>query len=140
MPKYFFHYRDGSQWTMDDVGVEFSNVEAAYLAAYDAAVEMWPELLRARHDPRQCIFEINDEMGKTMFTLPFSEILDSCREQVPGHVPTRTFRAVLSARARLHHSIVDFRRELRCTHRTLAEARTLITAATELVGSSHLLP
>lgn len=55
--------------------------EHAYLEAYEAAAEMWGELLRKRNDPRRCAFDIRDPGGNVLFELSFTEVLDGCNDR-----------------------------------------------------------
>ena len=43
--RYFFHLRVGKTLNPDELGLEFPNLETAYLKAFEAAQEMWRELL-----------------------------------------------------------------------------------------------
>ena len=79
MAKYFFNFRQGAAYQVDDLGCEFGSVEDAYMGAFTAAQDMWRELLIERQDPLLCAFEVMDEQGNHLFELPFSEILDACR-------------------------------------------------------------
>ena len=56
----------------DSQGLNFETVERAYLEAYEAALEMWGELLRQRRDLRRCAFRVRDGSGALMFTFPFA--------------------------------------------------------------------
>lgn len=134
MPKYFFHFRQGRHVTADETGIDFQDAEGAYLGAYDAAVGMWTELLRDRRDPRACAFQVDDDAGRTMFVLPFREVLESCRSEGAGHVAhaARAFYGVLSARHDMVHSFREFRREIDIAKTALQEAKALIAATNAL--------
>ncbi|MGA7809864.1 MAG: hypothetical protein WCB02_35225 [Bradyrhizobium sp.] len=60
---------------MDEIGVEFSSVEAAYLNGYDAMLEIAFEKLRLRQDPAEDAFEIMDGEGHMLMHVPVSEVL-----------------------------------------------------------------
>lgn len=77
MARYYFNFRQGTSFDIDEAGCSFPTAEAAYLAAVDAAQEMWTDLLKHRQNPRECAFEITDEKGRELFTLPFDELLDA---------------------------------------------------------------
>lgn len=79
MAKFYFHFREGELLSPDDQGSDFPDVEEAYLSAFHTAQEMWRDLLVERRDPRRCSFEVNDAQGRTLFVLPFMEILEACR-------------------------------------------------------------
>ena len=82
MPRFFFDFRQGDEFTPDSAGSEFPSAEKAYLGAYRAAGEMWAELLAGRRDPRRCSFEIHDSNRNLLSVLPFRELLDSCHDSV----------------------------------------------------------
>ena len=75
MPRFFFHLISPGVYDVDDTGCEFPSVEAAYLEAHSAAVEMIGEMLSDRRDPNRFQFEIFDEENRFMVELPFSDIL-----------------------------------------------------------------
>ena len=75
MPRYYFHLVSPEGVSADDMGSEFSDVEAAFLNAHEAAFEMSVEMLRERHDPSRHRFEIRDAAGQMLFDLPFSEVM-----------------------------------------------------------------
>jgi len=78
MPRFFFNYRERDEYTADDVGVEFETFELAYLDAFDAARQMWPELMSRRIDPRAASFEISDTAGHQLAVINFGEVLENC--------------------------------------------------------------
>ncbi len=75
MPKYYFHIRDGEEFEVDAIGTEFANLELAVNDAQLAAREMIAELLMAGEllDGQQ--FEIADNRGKIVATVPFQSVL-----------------------------------------------------------------
>jgi hypothetical protein len=79
MPRYYFAFREGDALSLDDQGLELDSLESAYLQAFRAAQEMWGDRVLTRRDPLICAFEISDQSGTHLLTLPFSEVLDSCR-------------------------------------------------------------
>ena len=80
MSRFYFDFAQGILQERDSAGVELDNVEQAYLEAFSAAQDMWSELLKQRHDPRQCSFEVRGETGGCLFVLPFQEVLESCND------------------------------------------------------------
>jgi hypothetical protein len=79
MAHFFFHFSDGESRARDEIGLELDTVEQAYLEAFETARSMWPELLAARCNPLDCLFEVADADGAVLFRLPFSELFDACR-------------------------------------------------------------
>ncbi len=81
--RYYFHLRIGQKLSPDDTGLELPDLETAYLEAFEAAQAMWGELLAERSDPLARSFEIADEQGQLLLTLPFVEVLDRARKPRP---------------------------------------------------------
>ena len=128
MPKFFFHFFDGDELSIDDFGVEFSSGEHAYLNAMEAARAMWPELLASRVDPRKCRFHITNEAREELFELPLSELLDNCISKPNTY----------STSADLHHLLreTDQRAKLARTdlQATMSEVRQALKDSASLVG------
>jgi hypothetical protein len=74
MPRYYLHLRDSDGLGEDPEGIELPDVDAAYAEALRVAREMrllWADMpLEAR---KELAFEIADETGNTLLTVPFSE-------------------------------------------------------------------
>ena len=86
MQRYFFDFRQAGVRVPDTQGLEFRDVEQAYLEAHRAAQEMWSELLKQRRDPRRCVFEVCNQAGELLFVFPFQEVMDCCTDrQAPPH-------------------------------------------------------
>jgi hypothetical protein len=75
MPYFFFDYCDDEERDEDTDGIEFPNIEAAYLDAYHSVIDIWAE---ARHEGRDVIrhrIVIRDTTGSIVMELPFGEVL-----------------------------------------------------------------
>src|SRR5437667_10085 len=110
MSRFFFHFRQGAGFAVDDEGCEFASTELAYLGAFQAAQEMWRELLVKRQDPMLCAFEVLDQDGNDIFVLPFSEVLDACRGRLstsPVHNHRHHLVAETLARQRLAYQAMS---------------------------------
>lgn len=132
MSRFFFGLRAAGTLSPDDEGLEFESLEAAYLEAFRAAREMWPELLIKRSDPRDFAFEISDRYGTLLMVVPFTEVLEACAGPVP---PARTegtralwLRAESNARRVMQQSR-DLQAELANARAALATSRRLLAAA-----------
>jgi hypothetical protein len=75
MPRFFFHFTSQDQIGRDDIGTVFPSLEAAYLDACEAVLEISFEKFRAHDDPTDDGVEIVDEGGRMLMHIPFSEIL-----------------------------------------------------------------
>jgi hypothetical protein len=70
MPRFFFHVRDESAFTSDEEGQQFPDLEAARLDALKA-IEMLSADLPLDVAQRGIAFEITNERGQVVLTLPF---------------------------------------------------------------------
>lgn len=75
MPRFYFHFISQDQVSRDAIGTEFHSLEAAYLDACRAALEISMEMLQVRDDPNDDGIEITDENGCMLMHIPFSEVL-----------------------------------------------------------------
>jgi hypothetical protein len=71
--------RRGKELIADEHGDDLPDVETAYLNAFAAARELWTMTLARRDDPTAYSFEVMDDAGRFLFTLPLSEVLDATR-------------------------------------------------------------
>lgn len=131
MPRFFFDFRQARNLAVDDVGCEFETVEEAYLDAVRAAQEMWRELLAHRENPLLCSFEVRDERGNDLFSLPFAEVLESCMGPVAnktigrsGDLPSRVERR----RREGERALLGVTVMLREAERTLNETMVVLLA------------
>ena len=56
-------------------GLEFDNLEAAYIDAYHSAIDMWAEARHRGRDLSNECFVIKGATGNVLLELPFSEVL-----------------------------------------------------------------
>ena len=87
MPRFYFHFAKGREIEQDPDGLEFPDLEAAYLDAFRAAREMWAEMLERQEDPRELAFQIYDDGGRLLLTLPFAEVLQATKSSVAKESP-----------------------------------------------------
>ena len=76
MPRFFFHISDGDFREIDPEGVEFASLEHAVIDARKAAREMLAEKLIADERINGQQFEITDEEGNVLETVPFRSVLN----------------------------------------------------------------
>jgi uncharacterized protein DUF6894 len=72
MPRYYFHVRDGNRIERDPEGVELADLDAARKRAVDRAFAIWSKTPPSPEHNEQT-FEITDEAGTTVLSVPFSE-------------------------------------------------------------------
>ena len=131
MQRYHLHIRRaGVLVSPDDKGADFESVEAAYLEAFESAQELWPILLGDRRDPRRYSFEITDSAGVVLMEVPFSELLDSCRDarrsrpEKPAPVFDKEgFREAAENARQLRQECAELTRQLRATHQSVISLR-----------------
>jgi hypothetical protein len=128
MQRFYFHFRENGATAIDDAGLELDSLEAAYLAAFTAAQDMWRERLKERRDPRDCAFEIADGLGRVLMTLPFEEVLEACRGGKPERrAPARKdFAHILDQAPRFDGARREVMLQLAALQATLRETRQLM--------------
>ena len=97
MPTFFFNLCSPDSVDRDEEGVEFADIEAAYLEAFQTASEMWVEAIRRRRDPSHQRFEITDRCGRLLMTVPFTEVIErrmAPRQQTLAQSESRRPRAI----------------------------------------------
>ena len=129
MPLFFFHLMRGDDISLDEIGNEFPSAEAAFLAAYDTALEMSFEMLKQSKDPLHCRFEIADASRAILFDLPFGEALRT------AHPRTRSGELSASLR-RAEGRARQLKSELGAEY---ARARSLLDSTRELVAKLRAL-
>ena len=130
MALFYFDFCQRGEIIEDNCGLAFADTETAYLAAYEAAIGMWGDLLRERKDPTRCAFRVRDVQGAVLFHFHFQEALDSCRENNWHCAPiTGTYRNSLQLVQQARKLNADFQRELDKAHQALEEAKRLIDAS-----------
>jgi Domain of unknown function (DUF6894) len=100
------------------MGLEFPDLDAAYLEAFEAAREMWVEALREMRNPGRQQFEISDETGNTLLVVPFREVLESLKGVPKPHPVQMAERA-----AKLSSEVAEAIQRARMQ---LTEAKTLL--------------
>jgi hypothetical protein len=125
MPHFFFDFCQGPDHCIDAQGTEFGSVEDAYLGAFQAAQDMWSELLRKRQDPRRCFFEARNAEREVLFALPFQEVMDSCHDRALPPIHNMVERVIASAQ-RTRRVTVEFQETLHAVKNTLADSRALL--------------
>jgi len=117
--------------SVDELGVELPDLDTAYLEAFQAAQEMWGELLAEKSDPLLRCFEITDVNGRLLLTLPFGEVLQRARKSrraLPNEV--KSARALLqktrSLAASLHEEIKNAHRMIENAHRSMEQTQAVL--------------
>jgi hypothetical protein len=125
MQRYYFHLSAPGSYNADDVGVEFPGVEAAYLGAYQAALDMSVEMLRQRIDPALHSFQIADQAGQVLFDLSFAEVMRPSAKPPP---PFGSIQASIHQRQeRTKHAALDLKAAIVRNRELLQGTRDLLT-------------
>jgi hypothetical protein len=84
MTRYYFHFRNGDEFTPDPEGIELPNLAAAYESARHAAMEMAgaTTLTRDALDARS--FEIADEAGMVL-AVSFGDFMEATGDDHSAH-------------------------------------------------------
>jgi hypothetical protein len=84
MPRFFFHVRGPDQsLSRDELGLDFPDVETAYLEAFHAAQDLGGEFAARGQSPRDYAIEVVNASDELVFDLPFLEVLDRQSGQPP---------------------------------------------------------
>ena len=128
MPLFYFDLATPGGLERDDLGVAFPGVEAAYLDACRAALEMSVDMLRERQDPGLHRFEVRDERAALVLEIPFTEVLQPRRRPVAPHRMQRQIEATVGRtrqlRAEVHAELVRARGALEIAQETLRRQRS----------------
>ena len=71
MPRFYFDLREGTNFTVDDQGLEFDSLDAAEEEASVAAAEIGRSVL-PKSDPRAVMLEVRNEHGQWVLTVTVS--------------------------------------------------------------------
>ncbi len=128
MPLFFFDLATPGGIERDDLGVSFPGVEAAYMDACRAALEMSVDMLRARQDPARHCFEVRDERAALVLEIPFTEVLQPRRRPAPPRRAHPQIEATVGRsrqlRAEVHAELTRARRALETAQETLRRQRS----------------
>jgi len=84
MPHFYFHLRTPAGLKSDKDGMDFVDLETAYLEAYLAIPDMSADLVRQKRNPLPYAFEIADEAGRLLMEVPFAEFLRDPKPRRPA--------------------------------------------------------
>ena len=81
MHVFFFDYCDDDDGRDPDIdGIDFPDIEAAYIDAYHSVIDMWAEARHEGRDLSRYRLEIKDATGTLVMELPFTEVLKTARQ------------------------------------------------------------
>ncbi|MCJ2104418.1 hypothetical protein MKK70_03255 [Methylobacterium sp. E-041] len=129
MPYFYCHLRGPSGYERDEIGLEFADLDAAYLEVCRAILDMAAELARSGHDPMPYAFEITDDDGLLLMDVPFREMLSkglrSRRRLLPVSSATQRREMVRAVhlRAAVSDSIDRLSQTIRMSQLIVARSR-----------------
>lgn len=120
MARYYFHLWNGSKFEIDDVGVELAVAEHAYLEACTAAREIARDLARTHEDAAPYTYLVLDQRGRTVFEVPFAEVL-------APEVKTQPKASLEQQRRRSRILAGELAAEVERARRTIAQSKALVS-------------
>lgn len=72
MPTFYFDLWDSRTIDFDDTGLELNGAEAAFEEAVRGCRDMMHDAAIKRRNVSGWAYQVRDETGKTLFTVPFS--------------------------------------------------------------------
>jgi hypothetical protein len=84
MPRYFFHIRKDDVLVKDPEGVEVAATESLEEEAIEAARDLLAQGDLQGLDRREWVYEVADESGATVLTLPFADAVEPDLPQSPS--------------------------------------------------------
>jgi hypothetical protein len=76
MPRYFFHLRCREKTVSDPSGADLLDPDQAWEAARSTARQLMKTEAAPDMHWLSCHFEVVDEVGETVFELPFAEVVE----------------------------------------------------------------
>ena len=123
---FFFHLRGSYQGlSRDELDLEFPDVEAVYLEAFQAAHDMQQELLAKGQNPRAYAFEVVNAEDELVFGLPFSEVLDRQAGRRPAKL-SRTVQIAIEHWNRMMRLSAEVAQQVQLVEANLRRSQTLL--------------
>ena len=77
MPRFFFHIRSADQrLSRDELGVDFPDLETAYVEVFRAARDICDAFTTRGEDPQDYVIAVANASHEFVFDLPFSYVFD----------------------------------------------------------------
>ena len=130
MPRYFFDLASPGAVERDELGIEFDDLDMAYLDAWRAVAEISAEMSGEGRDPSRLRFDVRDACRRPLLDIPFGEMTKPCRLRPPP--PSA---AVLAAVAIQRARSDELKAQLRVV---VAEAEATLDVSRETVRQSRL--
>ena len=137
MPRFFFDFFDGQNWSADDQGLDLDSTEQVYLEAFAGARSMWSELSDGHRDPSKCAFEVRGSDAEPVLRFEFSELLGKRGQPAGKDVPHAALvRALEETDRQAQLAKAGFKSSLDEVNRSLDESFRLIARLGEFRGGA----
>jgi hypothetical protein len=125
MPQYFFHLRSTAATQRDELGSEFSDLDAAYLDTCQAITGMAADLSNACCNAEPYVFDITDMEGKLLMEVPFTEMLNRAEKPQKPALPSPE-RTVPPEVERARRLAVEIAEQVRTLQESVRRSRALV--------------
>ncbi|WP_414471337.1 DUF6894 family protein [Microvirga sp. M2] len=131
MPHFYFHIRDADQRrSRDRLGLEFPDVETAYLEAFRAAEGIRGVFVARGRNPRDYAIEVANAADELILDLPFAEIFD---RHAGRHVPRSMIKAAREQGNRMMRLSAEVAEQVRLVRENLRRSQDLLNS----LGRGH---
>ena len=128
MPQYFFHLRSTAATQRDELGSEFSDLDAAYLDTCQAITGMAVDLSNACCNPKPYVFDITDAAGRVLMQVPFGEMLNRGQEPERPAQPSLRWQSLPEVE-RCQRLAGELAEEIARLRDTVQQSRALVAQA-----------
>ncbi len=127
MPRYFFHLATDAGYSIDEEGLNFEDLDAAYLDACRAVLDMSLHMLRSQQDPNRHRFDIADDAGAVLLDIPFSEVMRSRSSTSVGREKVDLHAKLEVGLTRVRTLRNEVARQITAANETLAKTKLLLS-------------
>lgn len=126
MPHFYFHIRGADQRrSRDESGLDFPDVETAYLEAFRAAEGIRGEFVARGQNPQDYAIELANAADELILDLPFAEIFD----RHAGRQVTRSMiRAAREQGKRMMQLSAEVAEQVRLVRENLRRSQDLLSS------------
>jgi hypothetical protein len=125
MPQYFFHLRSTAATQRDELGSEFSDLDAAYLDTCQAITDMAADFSTACCNPEPYVFDIADGTGRVLMQVPFGEMLNRGQKPHKPVPPSPKWKALPEVE-RCQRLAGDLAEQVAALRSTIQQSRALV--------------
>ena len=129
MAYFYCHLHGPLGYERDEIGLEFTGLDAVYLDVCRAILDMSADLARSGHDPMPYAFEIMDAAGVLLMDVPFREMLNKGPRNRQRRFPASSamqraeMARAVNLRAAVSDAIARLSETISMSHRIVARSR-----------------